>query len=106
MGHPRAVAGAGRHDDQDDIFFTPSPTDELVVLGFGPRLASLVDEFAPEQWAKGANENIAEIRMTSTSTLPGMVAYHGGDLRVVEPAPLCAEVEAWLSAAVANLEVK
>lgn len=95
-----------RHDDQDDIFFTPSPTDELVVLGFGPRLTSLMDEYAPEQWAKGAHENIAEIRMTSTSTLPGMVAYHGGDLRVVEPAALCAEVEAWLRAAVANLEVK
>ncbi|MFL4474766.1 helix-turn-helix transcriptional regulator [Paeniglutamicibacter sp. MACA_103] len=95
-----------RHDDQDDIFFTPSPTDELVVLGFGPRLASLVDEYAPEQWAKGAEENIAEIRMTSTSTLPGMVAYHGGDLRVIAPDSLRTDVEDWLRAAVSTLEVK
>ncbi|GAA1879629.1 hypothetical protein GCM10009715_27770 [Paeniglutamicibacter psychrophenolicus] len=97
---------AQRHEDDADIFFTPGPADELVVLGFAPRLAALVEEYAPESWAKAGEEHIAEIRMPSTSTMPGMVAYHGGDLRVIGPDSLRTEVEAWLRAAVDSLEVK
>ncbi|KAA0976562.1 WYL domain-containing protein [Paeniglutamicibacter gangotriensis] len=95
-----------RHEDTDEIFFTPGPADQLVVLGFSPRLASLVDEYAPEGWAKAGDEIIAEIRMSSTRTIPGMVAYHGGDLRAIGPVSLCTEVEAWLSAATTGSEVK
>ena len=95
-----------RHEDHNDIFFTPGPDDKLVVLGFAPRLATLIEEYAPAHWATAGGENIAEIRMTDTQALPGMVAYHGGDLRVIGPDPLRGEVESWLRAAVASLEVK
>ncbi len=102
----RFILDAKRHEDQDDIFFTPGPEDKLVVLGFAPRLATLIDEYAPGNWATAAGENIAEIRMQGTQTIPGMVAYHGGDLRIIGPDPLRAEVETWLRAAVTSLEVK
>ena len=44
--------------------------------------------------------------MPATTTMPGMVAYHGGGLRVIGPDTLRAEVETWLRAAVDSLEVK
>lgn len=95
-----------RHEDHEDIYFTPGPTDELVVLGFASRLTSLVDEYSPEQWARGDDETIAQIRMTSLSSIAGMVAFHGGDLRVIAPELLRTEVQAWLRKAVENKEVK
>lgn len=95
----------GRHEDTEDVFFTPSGDDVLVVLGFGKRLAMVADEYVPEQWAKAGDEQIAEIRMASTKTVPGMVAYHGGDLRVLSPEYLRTDVETWLQHALSISEV-
>ncbi|PQZ93907.1 hypothetical protein CQ018_09730 [Arthrobacter sp. MYb227] len=92
-----------KHDDLDDIFFTPGADDTLVVLGFGKRLELLADEYGPEQWANWQGELIAEIRMSSTDVLPGMVAYHGGDLRVLGPASLREEVTSWLEDALSQI---
>ena len=94
-----------KHEDTEDIFFTPGADDVQVVLGFGKRLALVADEYAPEQWAKVGDELIAEIRMSSTAVLPGMIAYHGGDLRVLAPDNVREEVESWLQNALSIAEV-
>ncbi|GAA1496330.1 helix-turn-helix transcriptional regulator [Paeniglutamicibacter kerguelensis] len=94
-----------KHEDTEDIFFTPGADDVQVVLGFGKRLALVADEYAPEQWARVGDELIAEIRMSSTAVLPGMIAYHGGDLRVLAPDNVREEVESWLQNALSISEV-
>lgn len=91
-----------KHDDVEDIFFTPSANDTLVVLGFSKRLELLADEYAPEQWANWQGELIAEIRMSSTAVLPGMIAYHGGDLRVLGPESVRTQVTSWLEDALSQ----
>lgn len=91
-----------KHEDTEDIFFTPGAEDTLVVLGFGKRLSLIADEYNPEQWGKVDDELVAEIRMSSTAVLPGMIAYHGGDLRVLGPENVRADVESWLLEALSN----
>ncbi len=96
------AADPAKHEDAEDIFFTPGAEDTLVVLGFGKRLALIADEYAPEQWAKVGDELIAEIRMSSIAVLPGMIAYHGGDLRVLGPDYARKHVESWLQDALST----
>ncbi|MGL3807191.1 helix-turn-helix transcriptional regulator [Paeniglutamicibacter sp. R2-26] len=96
------VVEPGKHEDTEDIFFTPGENDVQVVLGFGKRLALAADEYAPEQWAKVGDELIAEIRFSSTSLLPGMIAYHGGDLRVLAPEQVREDIESWLRHALSS----
>ncbi|MBB2997243.1 helix-turn-helix transcriptional regulator [Paeniglutamicibacter cryotolerans] len=88
-----------RHGDDESRLFTPQPEDQVAVLGFSQRLRSLVAEFAPERQGTVADETLAEVQITGTAALAGMIAHYGGELRVLAPESLRAEVIDWLDRA-------
>ncbi|WP_417219375.1 helix-turn-helix transcriptional regulator [Arthrobacter sp.] len=96
----RFTRDPARHAVQDGTLYTPAPEDTRVVLGFAPRLQRLADEFAPRQSAKAKDGTIvAEVGIAETGQLPGLVARHGGELRVIEPPEAVEAVRRWLHAA-------
>lgn len=88
-----------RHGDAESRLFTPQSRDQLAVLGFSARLRSLVAEFEPERQGMNGDETLAEVRITSTAALAGMVAHYGGDLRVLSPETSRVQVCDWLDRA-------
>ncbi|MET1035244.1 MAG: WYL domain-containing protein [Arthrobacter sp.] len=93
---------AERHAPEERLF-TPGADDAVVVLAFGPRLAGLLEDYAPSRTAKGPDGAVlAEVRIASPEQLPGLVARHGGDLAVVAPPDLAGAARSWLESALSG----
>lgn len=101
----RFVREAERHTVAEGTLYTPAPEDIAVELGFAPRLHRLVEEFAPYQSAKAKDGTlIAEVGVPAPELLPGLVARHGGGLRVIAPDTAADTTRRWLDAALAAHE--
>ncbi|MFD1211533.1 helix-turn-helix transcriptional regulator [Arthrobacter sp. GCM10027362] len=101
----RSLTRTGRHfaepDGPDTGFpqslFTPQESDEHVVLRISARLESLAEQYnAVRRVPLAGGGCVAELRLASTALVPGLVARHGGELAVLEPAGLAADTLAWL----------
>ena len=91
---------AGKHAVGEGSLYTPAPEDVAVELGFAPRLHRLVEEFAPYQSAKAKDGTlVAEVGVPSPELLPGLVARHGGGMRVIAPNAAAETTRVWLQAA-------
>lgn len=89
-----------RHGIEQGALYTPGPEDTTAVLGFAPRLHRLLDEFAPLRSTRAKDGTlVAEVGIAETAQLPGLVARHGGELRVIDPPSAVAGVTRWLDAA-------
>lgn len=91
-----------RHAADEGSLYTPAPGDTTVVLGFAPRLHRFADEFAPLDTTKATDGTlVAQVGIAEAAQLPGLVARHGGELRVIDPPPAVEAVRRWLEAALA-----
>lgn len=91
-----------RHAAAEGTLYTPAPEDTTVVLGFAPRLHRLAEEFAPLQSTKSPDGTlVAQVGIAESAQLPGLVARHGGELRVIDPPTAVDAVRRWVEAALA-----
>ncbi|GER22095.1 hypothetical protein NCCP1664_05920 [Zafaria cholistanensis] len=89
-----------RHAGVGEELYTAADTDAVVVLGFSARLGRLVEDYAPTRTAALAGGGTAaEVRIAAPGHLPGLVARHGGEVAVLEPAGQAAAVAEWLESA-------
>lgn len=102
------VAGEGfirepaRHTPPEGALYTPATEDTVVVLGFAPRIQRLAAEFDPWQSTKAKDGTlVAQVGIAEAAQLPGLVARHGGELRVIDPPEAADAVRSWLRAALA-----
>ena len=96
---------AARHTGVGEALYTAADTDAVVVLAFSARLGRLVDDYAPTRSAALAGGGTAaEVRIAAPDHLPGLVARHGGEVAVLEPAGQAAAVAGWLESALAVYE--
>lgn len=96
-----------RHTVQEGSLYTPAAEDIAVELGFAPRLHRLAEEFAPYQSAKSKDGAlIAEVGVPAPELLPGLVARHGGGMRVIAPTAAADTTRTWLQAALAAHETR
>lgn len=80
--------------------FTPRDTDELVVLKISSRLAELAEHYNAERRVVLDNGDVvAELRLGSTAIITPLVARHGGEVTILEPASLALAAREWLAAA-------
>jgi proteasome accessory factor C len=71
-----------------------------VVLNISSRLAELADHYNAERRVVLDNGDIvAELRLGSTAIITPLVARHGGEVTVLEPASLAAAAREWVEAA-------
>jgi proteasome accessory factor C len=105
----RSLAGTGSHFAEPEgpeagfpqSLFTPRESDEHVVLRISARLATLAEQYnAVRRTTLADGGCAAELRLASTALVPGLVARHGGEVAVLEPAALAAGTRAWLREAV------
>ncbi|WP_372699274.1 helix-turn-helix transcriptional regulator [Arthrobacter sp. JSM 101049] len=91
-----------RHTPAEGALYTPATEDTVVVLGFAPRIQRLATEFAPWQSTKTKDGTlIAQVGIAEAAQLPGLVARHGGELRVIDPPEAADAVRRWLHGALA-----
>ncbi|NMR32222.1 helix-turn-helix transcriptional regulator [Crystallibacter degradans] len=104
----RSLRRTGQHFQQPEArssqfpqaLFTPRNTDELVVLKISARLAELAEHYNAERRVVLDNGDIvAELRLGSTAIITPLVARHGGEVAVLEPASLALAAREWLAAA-------
>ncbi|HXD27226.1 MAG TPA: WYL domain-containing protein [Arthrobacter sp.] len=89
-----------RHTPPEGALYTPATEDTVVVLGFAPRIQRLAAEFAPWQSTKAKDGTlVAQVGIAEAAQLPGLVARHGGELRVIDPPESAEAVLRWLQAA-------
>lgn len=100
----RPVSGTATADaDFPARLFTPSDDDVLVVLELTRQGAGLADDYYAERTAELPDGGLlAEVRFGNVEWLPMFVSQHGGTVRVLDPAELRQEVQAWLTAALAQ----
>ncbi|UNK44438.1 helix-turn-helix transcriptional regulator [Arthrobacter sulfonylureivorans] len=88
---------AERSSEFPDSLFTPQETDQVVVLKISERLAELADQYNARRRAVLEDGSLAaEIRLSTTAVLAGLVARHGGEVVVLEPADVAQQTQAWL----------
>ena len=69
----------------------------MVVLKISERLAELADQYNARRRAVLEDGSLAaEIRLSTTAVLAGLVARHGGEVVVLEPADVARETQEWL----------
>ncbi|GAA3689788.1 WYL domain-containing protein [Arthrobacter ginkgonis] len=91
-----------RHAGVGEALYTAADTDAVVVLAFSARLGRIVDDYAPTRTAALAGGGTAaEVRIAAPEHLPGLVARHGGEVAVLEPAGHADAVAGWLESALA-----
>ena len=93
---------AERSSEFPESLFTPQENDQVVVLRISERLAELAEQYNARRRAVLEDGSLAaEIRLSTTAVLPGLVARHGGEVTILEPVETARKTQQWLRQALA-----
>lgn len=96
---------AGREADLEGPLFRQHGSETTAHVLFAHRIRDLADGYRPERTATLPDGSVvAEVRLASADHARAQAARHGGDFRVLYPAPLVDAVTDWLRRARAGYD--